>query len=74
MPIAATVVGGPGTLAGPVIGSFILTPVSEWLRAFGTLRIVFYALLIVLFIVFWSEGLLNYLQRKYHQFEHWVEV
>jgi branched-chain amino acid transport system permease protein len=74
LPIAATVVGGPGTLVGPVIGSLILTPVSEWLRAFGTLRIVFYALVIVLFIVFWSEGLLNYLQRKYQQFEHWVEV
>ncbi len=74
IPIAATVVGGPGTLAGPVIGSLILTPISELLREFGTLRIVFYALVIVLFIVFWSEGLLNYLQRKYHQFEHWVEV
>jgi branched-chain amino acid transport system permease protein len=74
MPIAAAVVGGSGTLAGPILGSFILTPVSEWLRRFGTLRIVFYSLVIVLFIVSWSEGLLNYLQRKYHQFEHWVEV
>jgi branched-chain amino acid transport system permease protein len=74
LPIAATVVGGPGTLAGPVLGSFILSPLSEVLREFGTLRIVFYALVIVLFIVFRSEGILNYLQRKYEQFEHWVEV
>lgn len=74
LPIAATVVGGPGTLAGPVLGSFILSPLSEALRAFGTLRIVFYALVIVLFVVFRSEGILNYLQRKYEQFEHWVEV
>jgi branched-chain amino acid transport system permease protein len=74
LPIAATVVGGPGTLAGPVLGSFILSPLSEALREFGTLRIVFYALVIVLFIVFRSEGVLNYLQRKYEQFEHWVEV
>ncbi|HZD57813.1 MAG TPA: branched-chain amino acid ABC transporter permease [Anaerolineales bacterium] len=74
LPIAATVVGGPGTLAGPVLGSFILSPLSEVLREFGTLRIVFYALVIVLFIVFRSEGVLNYLQRKYEQFEHWVEV
>ena len=74
MPIAATVIGGMGTLAGPVLGSLILSPISELLRAFGTLRIVFYTIVIVLFIVFWSEGLLNYLQRKYHQFEHWIEV
>ncbi|MFQ6015091.1 MAG: branched-chain amino acid ABC transporter permease [Anaerolineae bacterium] len=74
MPIAATVIGGIGTLAGPVLGSFLLSPISELLRAFGTLRIVFYAMVIVLFIVFWSEGLLNYFRRKYHQFEHWVEV
>jgi branched-chain amino acid transport system permease protein len=74
LPIAATVVGGPGTLAGPVLGSFILSPLSEALRAFGTLRIVFYALVIVLFVVFRSEGILNYLQRKYEQLEHWVEV
>lgn len=74
LPIAATVVGGPGTLAGPVLGSFILSPLSEVLREFGTLRIVFYALVIVLFIVFRSEGVMNYLQRKYEQLEHWVEV
>jgi branched-chain amino acid transport system permease protein len=61
-------------LAGPVLGSFLLSPLSELLRAFGTLRIVFYALVIVLFIVFNSEGILVYLRRKYEQFEHWVEV
>jgi branched-chain amino acid transport system permease protein len=74
MPIAAYVLGGPGTLVGPVLGAFILTPLSEMLRAFGTLRIVFYCLILVGFIVFKPEGLMNYFQRKYHQFEHWVEV
>lgn len=74
LPLAATVVGGPGTLVGPVLGSLILVPVSEALRAFGTLRIVFYSICLVLFIVFFSEGLLNYFRRKYEQFEHWVKV
>lgn len=74
VPIAATVVGGPATLAGPVLGSFLLCPLSESLRALGALRTVFYALVIVLFIVFRSEGLLNYVQRRYQQFEHWVKV
>ncbi len=74
LPIAATVIGGAGTLVGPILGCFILVPVSELLRAFGTLRIVFYSLILVGFIVFRSEGLMVYGQRKYHQFERWVRV
>lgn len=73
-PLVATVVGGPGTLIGPLLGSLILVPISEMLRAFGALRIVFYSLIMVLFILFWSEGLLNWARRKYEQFEHWVRV
>jgi branched-chain amino acid transport system permease protein len=74
LPIAATVIGGGGTLAGPVIGCFILVPISELLREFGTLRIAFYAVILMAFIVFKSEGLLVYGQRKYHQFERWVKI
>jgi len=74
IPIAATVIGGGGTLVGPILGCFILVPISELLRAFGTLRIVFYSLILVAFIVFRSEGIMVYAQRKYHQFERWVKV
>ncbi len=74
LPIAATVIGGSGTLVGPVLGAFILVPISELLRAFGTLRIVFYALILLAFIVFRSEGIMVYGQRKYHQFEKWIKV
>ena len=74
IPIAATVIGGGGTLVGPILGCFILVPISELLRAFGTLRIVFYSLILVAFIVFRSEGIMVYAQRKYHQFEKWVKV
>jgi len=74
IPIAATVIGGGGTLVGPVIGSLILVPASELLREFGTLRIVFYALILVGFIIFRSEGIMVFGQRKYHQFQRWVKV
>jgi branched-chain amino acid transport system permease protein len=74
IPIAATVIGGAGTLVGPVLGCLILVPVSELLREFGTLRIVFYSLILVGFIVFRSEGIMVYGQRKYHQIERWVKV
>ena len=74
LPIAATVIGGSGTLVGPVIGCLILVPVSELLRDFGTLRIVFYSLILLGFIVFRSEGLMIYGQRKYEQFERWTTI
>ena len=74
LPIAAFVVGGPGTLVGPVLGAFILTPLTEVLREIGTLRIVVYCLVLVAFIVFKPEGLMKYFQRKYHQFERWIKV
>ena len=51
--------GGGGTLAGPVIGCLILVPISELLRDFGTLRIAVYALILMAFIVFKSEGLMS---------------
>ncbi len=74
IPIAATVVGGGGTLIGPVLGCMILVPMSELLRDFGTLRIVVYAIVLMGFIVLKSEGLMNYATRKYQQFERWVEI
>jgi len=74
LPIAATVIGGGGTLIGPVLGCLILVPISELLRDFGTLRIVFYAMILVAFIIFRSEGVMVYGRRKYEQFERWTRI
>jgi len=74
LPIAATVMGGMGTLVGPVIGAIILTPMSEALRGFGQLRVVLYCVVLIGFILYKPEGLMNYLERKYHQFERWEDV
>jgi branched-chain amino acid transport system permease protein len=74
LPIAATVVGGAGSLVGPMLGAFVLTPVSEILRAMGTWRIFSYCIVLLAFILFRPEGLMEYFQRKYHQFEQWKAV
>lgn len=73
-PLAAVVIGGPGTIAGPLLATIILVPASELLRAFAGMRIIFYSLLILVFILFWSEGILNWARRKYEQFESVVKV
>ncbi len=74
LPIACAVVGGIGTLAGPVLGAFILVPLAEMLRDLGTLRIVSYSLLLVALVLFKPEGIMSYLKRKYEQIERWVDV
>ena len=74
LPIAAAVVGGMGTIAGPLLGAFILVPLSEVLRGLGGLRIVIYALSLTIFIVALPEGIFHYIQRKYQQFERRVKV
>ncbi len=74
LPIAVVVVGGAGTFAGALLGTLILVPLSELLRAFGPLRMTFYAFILAFFVAVRPEGILPYLTRKYHQFERWVEV
>ena len=74
LPLSAAVVGGMGTFAGSFVGAFILVPLSEALRGIGGLRIVLYSFFLVVFIVALPEGIFHYIQRKYQQFERWVEV
>jgi branched-chain amino acid transport system permease protein len=69
LPIAAAVVGGSRTLAGPALGAFLLVPLSEALRPLGGLRIVFYGLFLVSFVTLLPEGLFPFLRRKYRQVE-----
>lgn len=74
LPIAASAIGGIGTLAGPLVGAFVLVPLSEVLREFGTLRIVFYGLILVICVVALPEGLFHYGSRKYNEIERWVKI
>ncbi len=60
--LTMTMVGGLGTLVGPVLGAVMLTFLSEWLRYFEALiqfdiRLVVYGLLLILTILFMREGL-----------------
>ena len=74
LPIGAAVVGGVGTFAGPLLGAFILVPLSELLRGLGGLRVALYGILLLIFVVGLPEGIFHYIKQKYHQFERLVEV
>ena len=74
LPLTAAVLGGIGSFAGPTIGAFILIPLSEVLRAVGTLRVVFYSAILIICVVGLPEGIFHYIRRKYHQFERMGDV
>lgn len=74
MPLAATALGGPGSFAGAVLGSAILVPLSEAMRAFGGLRIAFYCIILIASLIILPEGIFHYLARKYHQMERRVKM
>ena len=57
-----TIVGGMGTAMGPVIGSFLLTPLSMLLRAYlggslAGLHIVIYGFLLIIVVFFIPDGI-----------------
>lgn len=55
--VSMTVIGGMGTLAGPVVAAFLVYVLSEWLRDVGGYQLVVFAALVVIFARFFREGL-----------------
>jgi len=62
------IVGGAGTVAGPLLGSFVLTPISEVTRALLRGRagadIMLYGLVLVLVISFLPNGLVGWVRAR----------
>ena len=53
------VVGGRGTILGPIIGALIYVVLLEVLRAFGPLRLLVFALLLTGSVIFLPNGLVS---------------
>ncbi len=59
--------GGVATIYGPVAAVFILYPLTEWLgsfRAFGELRLLIFAVIVLLVLLFMPRGLAPWLRDK----------
>lgn len=74
LPLTAAVLGGSEMVAGAAVGAALIVPLSEVLRAFGTLRVVAYCLVLVAVLVGVPEGVFALARRRYHQFERWVPI
>ncbi len=57
--MAMVIVGGAGTMIGPVIGAVLLTFLPELLRDFGELRLMVYGLALTLVVLFMPGGIVQ---------------
>jgi branched-chain amino acid transport system permease protein len=66
--ISMVVIGGLGTLVGPIGGAFLIYVASEFLRDFGGYQLVVFALLVILVARFFRAGLWGLLRTGYRRF------
>ncbi len=69
--VLIAIIGGMGTVWGPVLGAAILIPLTEVSNAmFGSGRagasLILYALLLIVIVLFSPRGLILWLERPYH--------
>jgi branched-chain amino acid transport system permease protein len=57
--LAMVIVGGMGTMIGPVIGAIVLTFLPEVLRGFGEFRLMIYGLALTLVVLFMPGGIVQ---------------
>jgi branched-chain amino acid transport system permease protein len=72
--VALVVVGGMGTLWGPIIGAALLTALPEVLRFASTYSLLAYGILLLTFIIFFPRGLADLLKRLTHKLKHHGEA
>ena len=71
--IIRTIVGGAGTLLGPILGSFILTPLGEVSRAyfgqggFHGAHLIVYGALLIAVVLFLPQGAYPFLARLFRR-------
>ncbi len=62
--IAMVVIGGMGTLTGPVVGALLVYLTSEWLREFGGIQLIVFSLAVIIFARFFRAGLWGIATRR----------
>lgn len=63
--IIMVIVGGRGTIAGPIIGALIYVGLLELLRAVGPMRMVIFAALLTLSVIFLPGGVVSLWRRVF---------
>jgi branched-chain amino acid transport system permease protein len=62
--ISMVVIGGMGTLTGPIVGALLVYLASEWLREVGNIQMIVFSVAVILVARFFRTGLWGLVQRK----------
>ncbi len=62
--IIVVLVGGKGTLVGPLIGALLVTLLEEYLREAKELRLSIFGLIVVAIVLFLPRGLMGFLTAR----------
>jgi branched-chain amino acid transport system permease protein len=65
-----TIIGGMGTAIGPLIGSFFMIPLGEFLRgalggAFRGIHLIIYGTILILVVIYMPQGVVEGIRKKY---------
>jgi branched-chain amino acid transport system permease protein len=63
MPIMMTMIGGIGTVVGPIIGSYVITFCNEYLIKQPEFRIIIYSVITILILRFGPEGIVGWFKK-----------
>lgn len=69
--ILAVILGGSGTLAGPVVGAFLVIALPEYLRIADTLRLVVYGGLLILTTIYMPRGVVPLISGTFNKIGTW---
>lgn len=67
--IIMVLMGGKGTLLGPLVGALIVIVMEEYLRDFQELRLSIFGLIVMIVVLFMPNGLMGFLSKKREQHE-----
>jgi branched-chain amino acid transport system permease protein len=62
--IAMVVIGGMGTLTGPLVGALLVYLASEWLRGFGGIQLIVFSAAVIVVARFFRAGLWGLATRR----------
>lgn len=57
--ILAVILGGSGTIVGPIIGSFIMNFLPEYLRMAEEYRLIIYGVLLMIIMIYMPKGIIH---------------
>ncbi|WP_207479986.1 branched-chain amino acid ABC transporter permease [Arenibaculum pallidiluteum] len=65
--IIMVLMGGKGTLVGPIVGAVIVTLLEEYLREVQELRLTLFGLIVMAIVLFLPNGLMGFVARRREQ-------